>query len=129
MSTPTLQTSSLFDRLGGSAGIRAIVDQVVVLHMQNPVIASRFLPYQHSDTLETVKGHLRTMLEAASGGTAVYTGRSMPDTHRGMNVNATEYVAALDDILAALQACGVDEQSQKDVLAMLYGLKGEILHR
>ena len=129
MSTSMNQPASLFDRLGGSAGIRNIVDQVVALHMQNPVIASRFLPYQNTETLELVKGHLRTMLEAASGGTATYTGRSMPEAHRGMNVNATEYVAALDDILAALQTCGVDDETQKDLLAMVYGLKGEILHR
>jgi hemoglobin len=53
----------------------------------------------------------------------------MPDAHQGMNISAAEYVAAVDDILSALQACGVDEQTQKDVLAMVYSLKGEIVHR
>jgi hemoglobin len=37
-------------------------------------------------------------------------------------------MAATDDILAALRKHGVDEQTQKDVLAIAYSLKGQILH-
>jgi len=52
----------------------------------------------------------------------------MVAAHRGMNINAAEYVAAMDDIMAALKQVGVDEQTQKDVLAITYSLKGEIVH-
>jgi hemoglobin len=52
----------------------------------------------------------------------------MRDTHRGMNINEAEYMATIDDILAALRKHGIDEQTQKDVLAIAYSLKGEILH-
>jgi hemoglobin len=45
-----------------------------------------------------------------------------------MNISAAEYVAALDDILAVLRRHGIDEQTQKDVLAIAYSLKGEIVH-
>ena len=53
----------------------------------------------------------------------------MKQAHRGMNINEAEYMAALDDILAALRKRDIDEQTQKDVLAMVYSLKGEIVHR
>lgn len=52
----------------------------------------------------------------------------MRDAHRGMNVSPTEYMAVLDDILAALRKHGIDEQTQRDVLAIAYSLKGDIVH-
>jgi len=120
---------TLFERLGGSDGIRDLVDQVVALHMVNPVIGARFRPYAETpERLATAKQHLCHFLEMGSGGPTRYTGRSMPDTHRGMNINAAEYMAAIDDILEGLRRKQADEQTQKDVLAIAYSLKGEILH-
>ena len=120
---------TLYRRLGGSSGINALVDDIVALHMENPVIRARFRPYLETpEKLEITKKHLCAFLEAGSGGTAKYTGRSMRDTHRGMNINEAEYMATIDDILAALRKHGIDEQTQKDVLAIAYSLKGEILH-
>ena len=130
MQTATLErTATLFDRLGGTQGINRLVEDIVALHMDNPVIRARFRPYLETpDKLAITKKHLCAFLEAGSGGKAQYTGRNMADTHRGMNINAEEYMAATDDILAALRKHGIDEQTQKDVLAIAYSLKGEILH-
>lgn len=120
---------TLYQRLGGSSGINALVADIVALHMENPVIRARFRPYLETpEKLEITKKHLCAFLEAGSGGTARYTGRTMQDTHRGMNINEAEYMATLDDILTALRKHGIDEQTQKDVLAIGYSLKGEILH-
>lgn len=124
-----MENSSLFERLGRSSGIRAIVEDVVALHMENPVIRVRFRPYLETpDKLAATKQHLCAFLEAGSGGTAQYTGRSMKDAHRGMNISEAEYMAATDDILATLRKHQRDEQTQKDVLAIVYSLKGEMLH-
>lgn len=123
-----MDDSSLFIRLGGAAGIRAIVDDVVALHMENPAISARFRPILETpDKLAITKNHLCTFLEAGSGGQSDYRGRNMRDAHRGMNISEAEYMAAIDDILAALRKHGRDEQTQKDVLAIAYSLKGEIL--
>jgi hemoglobin len=120
---------TLYQRLGGSSGINALVADIVALHMENPVIRARFRPYLETpEKLEITKKHLCAFLEAGSGGTAKYTGRTMRDTHRGMNINEAEYMATIDDILTALRKHGTDEQTQKDVLAIAYSLKSEILH-
>lgn len=119
---------SLFERLGGSAGIRGLVDEVVSLHLVNPAIGARFRPYAESpERLAQAKQHLCDFLEMGSGGPARYRGRSMPDAHRGMNISEAEYVAAIDDILEGLRRSRADEQTRKDVLAIAYGLKGEIV--
>jgi hemoglobin len=123
-------TATLYDRLGRAEGIRALVDDIVVAHMENPVIRARFLPYvSQPERLSQVKAHLCAFLAAGSGGTEQYTGRSMPDTHRGMNISAAEYMAAVDDILLVLRKHSVDEQTQKDILAIAYSLKSDIMQQ
>jgi truncated hemoglobin YjbI len=37
--------------------------------------------------MDAIRKHLCAFLEAGSGGTAQYTGRSMRDAHRGMNIS------------------------------------------
>jgi hemoglobin len=123
-----MDMTSLFVRLGGSQGIHALVDDIVALHMENPEIKARFTPYLETpEKLATTKQHLREFLEAGSGGHAQYSGRNMQDAHRGMNINEAEYMAATDDILAAMRKHKIDDQTQKDVLAIAYSLKGDIL--
>lgn len=124
-----MATTSLYERLGGSSGIAMLVDDIVSRHLDNPVIGARFRPYLEApDRLAATKRHLCEFLEAGSGGPARYAGRSMQAAHRGMNIGAAEYMAAVYDILASLRQHRIDDQTQKDVLAIAWGLKGEILH-
>ncbi|MGE5171272.1 MAG: group I truncated hemoglobin [Rudaea sp.] len=121
--------NSLFQRLGGSPGINGLVERIVSLHMDNPAIRARFQPYRETpDRLEATKKHLCAFIEAGSGGSVQYTGRGMREAHRGMNISEAEYMAAIDDILTALRERDVDDQTQKDVLAIAYALKNDILH-
>lgn len=123
-----MENQSLFKRLGGSPGIAALVDDVVARHLANPAIGVRFRPVADDpEKFATAKKHLCAFFEMGSGGPAHYTGRSMRDAHRGMNVSEAEYMAAIDDILDALKARGADEATQKDVLAIAYSLKGDIV--
>ena len=122
-------SNSLYERLGGATGIATLVDDIVEAHMDNPLIKARFLPYREdSDTLAKVKHHTCNFLGAGSGGPEQYSGRSMPDTHRGMNISEQEYIAVVDDILNTLAKHKIDDQSRKDVLAIVYSLKDEIIH-
>lgn len=126
--TAITTTPPLFERLGRTEGICAIVDDIVDAHMENPTIKARFLPHRDDpERLRRIKAHTVAFLEAGSGGPAQYTGRSMTDAHRGMNINEAEYMAAVDDILAVLTRRGIDEATRNDVLAIAYGLKGAIL--
>lgn len=124
-----MQARTLFERLGGTTGLEALVEDIVAAHMANPTISARFRPYLDTpEKLAATKGHLCAFLEAGSGGTKPYLGRTMRDAHRGMNIGEAEYMAALDDILLVLRKHEIDAETQKDVLAVAYSLKGEILH-
>jgi hemoglobin len=122
-------SDSLYNRLGGAAGIAVLVDDVVEAHMNNAAIKARFVPFRDKpDQLATVKQHFRNFLGAGSGGPERYAGRSMVEAHRGMNISAQEYMAAIDDILSTLNKHKIDERTRKDVLAIAFALKDEIIH-
>ncbi|QPC43748.1 group 1 truncated hemoglobin [Kaustia mangrovi] len=123
-----LSTVSLYERLGASAGIRRIVDGMVDAHLENPVIRARFQPYLNDpERVEEIKRHICAFFEMRAGGPGPYRGRCMVEAHRGMNIAEAEYVAAVDDILGTMRALGHREEERAEVLAMLYGLKDEII--
>ena len=64
-----MSTTSLFQRLGGTSGINALVEEIVALHMENPAIRTRFRPYLETpDKRSMVKKHLCAFIEAGTGG-------------------------------------------------------------
>ena len=119
---------TLYERLGETEGISAIVDDVVAAHVENPTIQAIFIPYKEQpERLAQIKAHLVDFFSAGSGGQVTYTGRDMPATHRGMNSNATEYMAVMEDIMMVLDQHKIDAKSQKDVLFILWSLKCKIM--
>jgi hemoglobin len=128
MEAVTEKNATLYERLGGEEGVIAIVDDVVEAHMNNPAISPRFLPYvARPDTLAQIKKHTVNFFCAGAGGPQAYEGRDMVTTHTGMNINAEEYMHVIDDIMGVLDKHGITEDSKKDVLAILYSLKGMIM--
>jgi hemoglobin len=117
-------SESLYDRLGGAKGIARIVDDVIAAHLSNPLIQTRF---QNIKDLERAKQMAREFFAAGSGGPEKYAGKGMRAAHQGINISEQEYLAVMDDIMGVLDRHGIDELTKKDVLAILYSLKGEII--
>lgn len=123
-----LSTVTLYERLGGAAGIRALVDGIVDAHLENPVIEARFQPYLDQPArVAEIKRHTCAFLSEGSGGPDTYRGRSMTEAHRGMDISNVEYDAATDDILATLARHGHGAATQAEVAAMLDALRDEIV--
>ena len=123
-------SKSLFERLGGVEGITLIVDDVIEAHMTNPEIMEIFIPYKEQpERLSSIRQHTIDFFCAGSGGPVEYKGRDMPTTHKGMNITAHQYMCVMDDILSVLDEHDIDEESKKDVLAILWSLKSLVLHK
>ena len=119
---------SLYQRLGEIEGITAIVDDIVENHMSNPAVNARYLPLKDKpEHFAEVRQHLINFLAAGSGGPQEYKGMDMLTAHKGMNISQGEYMHVIDDIMLALNKHNIDEQTQKDVLAIAYSLKGDIV--
>jgi len=113
---------------GGADGIHALGRRRRGTAPGNPAIQARFRPYlEKPDQLTLIKRHSCEFFEAGSGGPAQYTGRSMRDAHQGMNISEQEYLAAMDDIISALDMHAIDQATKNDVIAILYSLKNDII--
>ena len=120
--------ATLFERLGGTRGITMIVDDVIEAHMNNPAIQARFIPYNDQpERMAAIRQHTIDFFSAGSGGPVTYTGKDMPATHKGMNISPSDYMCVIDDIMMVLDKHKIDEESKKDVLAILWSLKGMII--
>lgn len=117
-------TTSLYQRLGGANGIARLVDDVIAAHRTNPVVKPRF---ENIKDLDHAKEMARQFFSAGSGGPVTYTGKDMLTAHKGMNISEQEYLAVMDDIIGVMDKHGLDQDTRKDVLAILYSLKSEII--
>ena len=121
---------TLFERLGSREGIIKIVDDTVDYHMGNPNVNARFLPLKDKpEHLAIIKNHTVDFFVAGSGGPAAYGGKDMVAAHTGMNISPAEYMNVVDDIFMALDKNAIDEDTKKDVLSILWSLKGMIMHK
>ena len=121
MSTPT--TTTLYERLGRRDGIAQITRTLIDNHMANPQVNKR---YAASD-LPKVEQHVIEFFCAGAGGPEAYTGKDMVATHKGMNVNEQEFVAVIDDAMAALETHNIEPATRNEVLGILWSLKGEVV--
>ena len=115
---------TLYQRLGESAGITRLVDDVMAAHLANPLIQSRFGAIQDFD-------HAKRMAVeffcAGAGGPQTYTGKDMRTAHTGMNISEQEFLAVTGDIVQAMEKHKYDEETKGEVIAILQSLKGEII--
>ena len=119
----TTTTTSLYERLGRRDGIARITRTLIDNHMANPLVNIR---YAASD-LAKVEQRVIEFFCAGAGGPEAYTGKDMVATHKGMNVNEQEFVAVIDDAMAALATHDIEPATRNEVLGILWSLKGEVV--
>lgn len=115
-------STSLYERLGGTEGIESIAKDLVANHLANPRISARYT----SDPKALANG-AATFFIQGTGGPAVYEGDDMPTVHRSMNIDNDEFVAVLDDAMAALDSNDIGQREKEEVLFVLYSMKDDIV--
>src|SRR5688572_7991588 len=116
-------TDTLYQRLGGAERIAAMIEDAIDRHAVHPVLAPRF----RGKDLMRLKQLGTQFFCAGIGGPQTYEGRDLRVAHAGMNVSEQEFLATMDDIVAALQDHGVAPPEVGEVVAILYSLKAEVL--
>lgn len=114
---------SLYERLGGSEAIAAVVDDFVARCAGDSRINGKFA----RTDIPRLKRMLIDQVTAATGGPTAYAGRSMHDTHEGMGVTAGEFEALVDDLIATLDHFSVPAAEQQELVTILAPLRGDIV--
>jgi hemoglobin len=114
---------SLYDRLGGQPAITAVVDDFV----GNVAADNRINGFFAKTDIPRLKRLLVEQICAGTGGPCTYTGRSMPEAHRGMHITDAQFAALVEDLQKSLNKFKVPEKEQADLLAVLGPMKPAIV--
>lgn len=117
-------TATLYERLGSAAGIEKLVNDLVDAHLANPLIKVRF---ENAADISVTRRRVFEFFCAGTGGSETYTGEDMTASHKGMNISEQEMLSAIDDVMGAMDKNNLGEAEKKDVLAILYSLKDEVM--
>ena len=114
---------SLYDRLGGKPAITAVVDDFIGNVAGDNRINRRFA----GANIPRLKTMLVDQECEATAGPCKYSGQSMLDAHRGMNITDAEFTALVEDLVKSLDKFKVPAQEKTELLAALGGLKPQIV--
>jgi hemoglobin len=114
---------SLYDRLGGGGAIKAVVSDFVSNVAADPRINHFF---QDAD-LGSLATNLSNLIGQATGGPEKYTGRDMQTVHHGMGISDADFNALVEDLGKSLDKFKVPAKEQGELVAILAGMKGDIV--
>jgi hemoglobin len=114
---------TLYERLGGAGAVTTVVDDFAARCAADGRINPKFA----RTDIARLKAMLVEQISSATGGKVQYTGRSMSETHRGMQVTAGEFDALVEDLVATLNKFNVPEAEQTKLLGILGPLRADIV--
>lgn len=114
---------SLYERLGGTPAIEAVVKEFVKTTGSDPRIAQFFT---NADIPRLEKLMVEQICEG-TGGPCKYTGKSMKESHTGMKVKEEHFAAFIEDLTATLDKFKVGEREKKEVLAAFMSMKADVV--
>lgn len=121
--TPAPAAKSLYDRLGGTPAITAVVEEFVARTTTDARVKDRFF----NTDAANLKKLLVEFVCAATGGPCKYSGRDMEGSHGGMEVVEEEWTAVVEDLVGALDKFKVPEKEKGELLGALGPLKPQIV--
>ena len=125
----TQNQPSLYDRLGGVYSIATVVNDLIDRVMADPRLnANPAVDEAHHKVPPAGFKYLATeMVCWASGGPQKYTGRSMADSHRHLNITPQEWDAFMDDFQQTLDEFEVPAAEQVELRSIVQSTYGDIV--
>jgi hemoglobin len=120
---PATDNRSLYERLGKTEGIAAVVKEFVAVTGKDPRIS---LFFTNTDIPRIERLMVEHICEL-TGGPCKYTGRTMKVSHTGMKVRPEDMEAFMDDLEKTLVKLNVPAREQGEVLAAFRSLQGDVI--
>ncbi len=127
-STPPASThavtteASLYQRLGGEAGVRDWVDELVTLSSADSRTSRSFQKVDIKRLKQKIAEHVCSL----TGGGCKYSGDTMKDSHNGLKITEAEFYGMVD-ILRGVLDRRVGEREKNELLKILAPMQHEIV--
>ena len=123
MQSGAMASTSLYDRLGGKPAIQAVVDDFIGNVAGDARINKRFA----NANVPRLKTMLVDQICEATGGPCKYTGKTMVEAHRAMNISDAEFNALVEDLVKTLDTFKVGAQEKTELLTALGGMRKDVV--
>jgi hemoglobin len=121
--------ASLYERLGGVYAISAVVDDFLDRLYVNDVLNAN--PAIKEARIRVPRAGLKYQVTAlvcqSCGGPEKYTGRTMKESHKNLNITESEWQAMVSDFQNSLNKFKVPDKEQKELFAIVESTKGDIV--
>jgi len=117
------RTRTLYQRLGGASGLRALVDDLYERILADQALAPFFVGLD----VAHLKKQQVDFLGAALGGPKRYRGRSMPDAHAHLGIAQAHFDAVAGHLVAALQSLEAPPEAIDEVVSIVAPLARSIV--
>lgn len=124
-SPPPPKDDSLYRGLGELPGITRIVEGMLLNAARNPRITHH---YDDVD-IERLRDKLVEQFCVEAGGPCEYSGDSMEESHKGLNIDRGDFNALVEDLIDAMDAEHIPVPAQNRLLARLAPMRGQIIDR
>lgn len=122
---PARAADTLYDRLGGQAGIAMISSNAVALYMTDTRIKADF----DNINPDRLRSRLADLLCQLAGGPCTYLGRSMAASHAGLDITQAKFNAVAEGMQTAMEQAGVSYWTQNRMMALLAPMQRDIVNR
>ncbi len=118
---------TLYERIGRYDAISTIADNYLAGIRADPKFA-RFAG-RGADALRRARQFLKDQLCGMAGGPCVYVGRDMKTVHGGLAITEEEWAINMNYMAAALEKSHISQADSKEFLALVDGLKPQIVEK
>ena len=112
-----------YERAGGGAAIRSVVDRFYELVLGD----ERLAPYFTDTDVPRLKRHQVLLVSQVMGGPAAYDGRDLREAHAGMAIDAEAFDLVAAYLTQALSEAGVDDDIIGRVGATLAAVQDDVV--
>jgi hemoglobin len=125
---PTETKKTLWDRLGGEAGVRKVVDDFV-----KRAAADKRVDFTRNGEWKVdvpkLKQHLVDFVSQVTGGPRRYTGPSMKEVHKGMHITNKEFDRSVEDLKKVLKDNHVPADAAHDLLKLVESTRKQFVEQ
>jgi hemoglobin len=122
---PDSPSRTLYDRLGGGAALRLVVDRFYEIVLLDPVLR----PYFTDVDLPRLRRHQALFLSQVTGGPTQYGGQTMFDAHAGRGIDDDAFDRVAAHLVEALRDHQVATAEIDEVVAAVSGLRPSVVER